>query len=152
MGLTTTHGCFDGAYSGFNMFRELVGKAAGLPHTPPGWPAGERSFLDIDWDSISLRQLEGHWDRKSPTVKAAGIYDPPITDPVLYLLVHYDCEGKLRRGYLPALKARLEEIEPAYDALIPRAPAGYARYASHLRQFIEGLGDAIEAGEHVAFH
>lgn len=151
MGLNTSHGCFDGGYSGFRMFRELVGKAAGLPHEPLKWGRDDDDF-GIDWTTVTMRQIAGHWDRKPPTVETRGIYDPPITDPVLYLIVHSDCDGKLRRGYLPALKARLEEIEPAYDALIPRAPAGYRYCASKLRTFIEGLGTAIEAGEHVEFH
>lgn len=147
MGLNTTHGCWNGPYSGFAKFRELVGKAAGLPHKPSRL-SGEQ--LDINWEIVTKRQIMGHWGRKPPTVESSGIYDPPITDPVLYLLVHSDCEGKLRRGYLPALKARLEELEPAYDALIVRSEHRY--YASDLRHFIEGLEEAIGAGEHVEFH
>lgn len=143
MGLDTTHDCWHGAYGGFARFRELVGRAAGLPYRP----GNLGPVLDIDWDSVTDRQLDGHWDRKAPTVESSGIYDPPITDPVLYLLVHSDCDGKLRRGYLPALKARLEELEPAYDDLV----AGDYYYGSRLRQFIEGLEAAIEAGGHVEF-
>lgn len=149
MGLSTTHGCWDGAYSGFARFRELVGKAAGLPHID-GFLGGQ--VPDINWATVTHRQIMGHWDRKGPTVESTGIYDPPITDPVLYLLVHSDIDGKLRRGYLPALKARLEELEPAYDALIVRGGYGDSFYASDLRRFIDGLGEAIEAGEHVEFH
>ncbi|MCG7607129.1 hypothetical protein [Mycobacterium sp. CnD-18-1] len=148
MGLNTTHGCWDGAYGGFAYFRELVGKAAGLPHRDSRYGG---QMLDIDWETVTHRQIMGHWDRKAPTVESTGIYDPPITDPVLYLLVHSDCEGKLRRGYLPALKARLEELEPAYDRLVARQQQG-AYLGGRLRLFIDGLADAIEAGEHVEFH
>lgn len=149
MGLSTTHGCWEGGYVGFAMFREAVGKAAGIPQKPSKF-AG--NIPDIDWDSVTERQLFGHWDRQSPIVRGSGIYDPPITDPVLYLLVHSDCEGKLRLGYLPVLKARLEEIEPEYERILPKMPAGYHSLTGRLRQFIEGLGAAIEAGEHVEFH
>ncbi|RFZ11204.1 hypothetical protein DSM43518_02044 [Mycobacterium marinum] len=143
MGLTTTHGCWSGAYSGFAEFREHVARAAKLPTT-----RGELGqCLDIDWDSVSDRQIMGHWGRNGPTVKASGIYDPPITDSVLYLLVHSDCEGKLRRGYLSALKDRLEELEPEYERITAHDPYLKGR----LRQFIAGLGRAIKAGEHVEF-
>ncbi len=150
MGLRTSHDCWDGGYVG--IFRDLVGRAAGLPYRrlDPGKFGGD--VLDIDWDTITPRQLDGHWDRKGPTVqRPSGSYDTPITDPVLYLLVHYDTEGKLRRGYLPQLKARLEELEPEYDRLIV-GNRNQHYLASLLRQFIEGLDAAIEAGEHVEFH
>ncbi|MGQ9348919.1 hypothetical protein [Mycolicibacterium gilvum] len=148
MGLDTTHDCWHGGYSGFYEFRKMVGLAAKLPYRveTEGHRAGDLT-LDIDWDAITLRQIDGHWDRKGPTVKAAGIYDPPITDPVLYLLVHSDCDGKLRRGYLPALRDRLIELEPEYERLTMEKP--YLQ--SRLRQFIDGLDAAIEAGEHVEF-
>ncbi len=142
MGLDTTHNCWHGAYSGFREFRELVGKAAGLPYVPSKDGRGDR--LDIDWDRVTERQIYGHWDRKSPTAYRIG-YDPPITDAVLYLLIHSDCGGKLRRGYLPALKARLEELEPSYERLIARHPNVHY-LSSRLRQFTDGLGEAIEAG------
>lgn len=152
MGLSTSHGCFYGAYSGFAEFREVVGRAAGLPYcvVTGGWRDGQLQ-LDIDWDAVTERQIMGHWDRKGPTVKASGVYDPPITDPVLYLLVHSDCEGKLRRGWLPALRDRLVQIEPRYEELAAAPPMqGYLQ--GRLREFINGLDEAIEAGEHVDFH
>lgn len=154
MGLDTTHDCWSGGYTSFGMFRDVVGKAARLPHRKPNLMLGEYGLdvLAINWDSVTERQIQGHWGRRGPTVEAADIYSPPVTDPVLYLLVHSDCDGKLRRGYLPALKARLEEIEPEYERLIPKMPAGYARLSGALRRFINGLDAAIEAGEHVEFH
>lgn len=146
MGLDTTHDCWHGAYGGFYEFRKVVGFAAGLPYRRviDDHRVGDLE-LDIDWDAVSMRQIMGHWDCKGPTVKASGVYDPPITDPVLYLLVHSDCDGKLRREYLPALKARLEELEPEYE----RLTVGDDYLRGRLRQFINGLEAAIEAGEHV---
>lgn len=145
MGLDTSHDCWHGPYGSFKEFRELVGRAAGLPYRRAA--DGDGYVLDIDWDPVSMRQIEGHWDRKGPTVQSSGIYDPPITDPVLYLLVHSDCDGKLRRGYLPALKKRLEELLPAYERLAED------RYSKHkLQTFIDGLQRAIDQGEHVDFH
>lgn len=146
MGLDTNHDCWHGAYSGFMEFREYVGRAAKLPYRAAEDRDGR--VLDIDWDTVTERQIAGHWDRRGPTVQASGIYDPPITDPVLYLLVHSDCDGKLRSGYLPALKARLEELEPEYERITAQKPYLQGR----LRRFINGLESAIEAGEHVDFH
>lgn len=148
MGLDTTHDCWHGAYSGFYEFRKMVGLAAKLPHrtVTSGHRTGDLE-LDIDWDKVTMRQIDGHWDRKGPTVESSGIYDPPLTDPVLYLLVHSDCDGKLRRGYLPALRHRLVELEPEYERLTAEQPYLHGR----LRQFIDGLTAAIEAGEHVEF-
>jgi hypothetical protein len=119
MGLDTSHDCWHGSYNGFGIFRNLVGKVAGLPYRKPNMALGEfgHDVLDIDWDQITMRQIMGHWDRKGPTVDRGPGYDAPITDPVLYLLVHSDCDGKLRRGYLPELKTRLEELTPKCDEL-----------------------------------
>lgn len=156
MGLDTTHGCWNGGYGGFAMFREVVGKAAGIPYRKPNMMAMEfgPDQPDIDWGLVTPEELSGRWVGSEPTAypSLSRMYDPPTTDPVLYLLIHYDCEGQLRHEYLPALKARLEEIEPEYDRLIPRMPAGYHGLSSKLRLFIEGLAAAIEAGEHVEFH
>lgn len=147
MGLSTTHECWRGSYSGFHEFRQAVLIASGLPTLPDPDPGALGPRLAIDWSLITPRQLRGHWDRKGPT--AAMVGGSLLTDPVLYLLVHADCEGKLRRGYLPALKARLEEIESRYVKCFDDG-AGYM--AGRLDRFIAGLGAAIEAGEHVEFH
>lgn len=156
MGLNTTHGCWDGSYSGFSMFRELVGKAAGIPYRRPDpmtMEAGGPDLPDIDWEPVTPEQLNGQWDGRTPTAQPSlsRLYDPPITDPVLYLLIHYDCEGELRSEYLPALKARLEEIAPGYERLAERMAPGYQHLRHKLRWFINGLGAAIKAGEHVDF-
>jgi len=148
MGLDTSHDCWHGSYGGFAEFREAVGKAAGFNYRTVVDDFGSRPLLDIDWDSVPIERLYGKWGKQPPTVESVGIYDPPITDPVLYLLVHSDCEGKLRRGYLPALRNRLEEIEPAYRAQFHDD----SFMADRLRGFIEGLDRAIAANQHVDFH
>jgi len=62
--------------------------------------------------------------------------------------VHSDCDGKLKLDYLPALRDRLVELEPKYDAIVRDDDYLTGR----LRQFIEGLDQAIELGEDVDFH
>lgn len=149
MGLDTTHDCWHGAYSGFAVFRELVGRAAGLPYrvSERQYGDGIRHTLDIDWEQITDAQIDGDWI-EPPCIERVG-YDPPLRDPVLYLLIHSDCEGKLRCKYLKELKARLEELEPAYDQLVNGHEDGW--YKRRLRQFIDGLALAIKKGDDVAF-
>lgn len=151
MGLYTSHDAWGGAYSSFKQFRELVGRAAGLPYRvidrPGNYDHGEFT-VDIDWDLYEDENLYGRWRKKRPVWQRQGdIYGAPKQDDVLYLIVHSDCEGQLRNGYLPRLKARLEELEPRYDELAASNP--YA--AGSLRRFIEGLDRAIGDGEHITF-
>lgn len=151
MGLDTSHDCWHGSYGGFREFREMVGRAAGLPYrlitNPESYDHGKYT-VDIDWDPYPDEALYGRWRKTKPVwVRKGDIYGVPIQDDVLYLIVHSDCEGQLRCGYLPKLKARLEEIEPKYDQL-----AAGTMDEKSLRRFIEGLETAIEAGEHVEFH
>lgn len=146
MGLDTTHDCWHGAYSGFAMFRETVGRAAGLPYRVANKQYGDgiRHTLDIDWEQITEAQIAGDWT-EPPCITRLG-YDPPLTDPVLYLLIHSDCDGKLRCKYLKDLKYRLEELVPKFNEL---AGDGYCE--GSLDRFIKGLGEAITRGDDVSF-
>ncbi|KWX66834.1 hypothetical protein [Mycobacterium sp. NAZ190054] len=151
MGLDTTHNCWRGAYSGFREFRQMVGRAAGLPYRviddPDRYDHGQLTE-DIDWSIYTPDNLQGRWRKQKPVWQQDGdVYGTPKQDDVLYLIVHSDCGGELRRGYLPRLRDRLVELEPEYERLT--ADNGYL--GGRLRQFIDGLEAAIEAGEHVAF-
>jgi hypothetical protein len=143
MGLDTSHDCWHGAYSGFFRFREALGRVAGLPYrrSLSGFPPVE---LDIDWDKVTRGQLAGDWDA-APAVER-GCYDPPLRDPLLYLLIHSDCDGVLKHGYLQPLADRLEELQPRIEA------AGDHYVIRHLAEFITGLRRAQESGEDVKFH
>lgn len=157
MGLDTTHDCWHGAYGGFHDFRELVGKAAGLPYRKAirqSFEDRDSLVLDIDWDKVTANQIAGKWPKstapKGPVVERGPGYDPPVQDNVLYLLIHSDCDGELKNRYLPQLKARLEELEPEYERLTADDKYRYDR--GNLRQFIDGLNRAIKSGEDVGFH
>ncbi|QGH79670.1 hypothetical protein SEA_MINNIE_81 [Mycobacterium phage Minnie] len=69
MGLDTTHDCWHGAYGGFARFREVVGRAAGLPYIIPSdpdhWSHGS-PVLDFDWDLYTLDNYQGRWRKKDP--------------------------------------------------------------------------------------
>ena len=151
MGLDTTHDCWHGAYSGFGLFREMVGRAAGLPYRIAKQQHRDgvtRYVLDVDWDNVTPDQIAGKWGKVIPTwQRPDDIYGVAIHDPVLYLLIHSDCDGKLHRKYLPELKERLEEIEPTYERMT--ANDDYLR--GRLRAFINGLEAAIEQDQHVKF-
>lgn len=143
MGLDTTHDCWHGPYGSFAKFRERLCDAAGLP-TKPSKLGGR--YLDTDWDNVTQKQVMGHWADVVPQAKET-IYGPYITDPLLYLLIHSDCEGVLENSYLPALRDRLAE-------LLPRMAEGewYDDPRSKTQQFIDGLTRAIDVGEDVKFH
>lgn len=132
MGLDTTHDCWHGSYSGFKDFRDELGQASGFDVT------------NYDWDSISEEQLRGHWGDLKPEIKD-GLYDPPRHDPILYLLIHQDCEGELEWRYLPELKVSLEKVRDSGHEF-----GDYVK--KHLDQFIKGLDLAISHGESVGFH
>lgn len=150
MGLWMSHDCWEGSYGGFREFRELVGRAAGLPYrviTTPGAYDYGKFTVDIDWDLYENENLEGRWRKVAPVwQRKDDLYGHPHQDDVLYLIVHSDCDGQLRNGYLPKLKSRLEELKPRYDEIA----VGTSDEKS-LHRFIDGLERAIEAGEHVEF-
>ncbi|MBB3752465.1 hypothetical protein FHT44_004977 [Mycolicibacterium sp. BK634] len=132
MGLNTDFDCWNGSYGGFSEFRKELGRASGF------------NVANYDWDSITNEQLLGHWGDHKPVIQD-GIYDPPRHDPILYLLLHQDCEGELEWRHLASLKESLEKLR---DSGYP-----FTDYASeHIDQFIEGLDRAIDAGLSVQFH
>ena len=151
MGLDTSHDAWYGPYGSFREFRELVGRAAGLPYrviNKPGHYDHGTFTVDIDWDLYDIENLQGRWHKKRPVWQRKGdIYGVPKQDDVLYLIVHSDADGQLRNGYLPRLKARLEELEPRYNELAH----GNIYAMGSLQRFIEGIDRAIETGEHITF-
>lgn len=142
MGLATTHDCWHGSYDGFAKFRERLCDAAGLPTTPSR--LGGR-YLDADWENVTEDQVMGHWGDTVPQITET-IYGPYITDPLLYLLIHSDCEGVLENRYLPQLRDRLVELLPKMDE-----GDWYDNPRGQTQAFIDGLSRAIDAGDDVEF-
>lgn len=139
MGLDTTHDCWHGAYSAFTRWRDILAEAAGFSFTETtGFPGKQ---IDVDW---------GQWP-------ADAYLDPPFIpcrldgkpDPVLLLIMHSDCEGKIRHEFLAPLADRLTELLPALENIDGGGHVGNA--ADKTRTFIAGLRRAIEAGEDVEF-
>lgn len=131
MGLDTTHDAWHGPYSAFREFRDELGKVSGF------------NVKNYDWDSITNEQLLGHWGDVKPEIKD-GIYDTPRHDPILYLLIHQDCEGEIEYQHLPGLMKSLETLRSNFDL------SDYTEES--LDQFIEGIKSAIDAGQSLGFH
>lgn len=128
MGLDTTHNCWHGSYSGFRTFRDAVAVAAKehFDYTPNYQDHPSRAFM-------------GWWDA-----------DHHYTHLLDVFFVHSDCEGYLFPNDIQELVPALEQLvgylndEPAFK--------GWPSTRGQLRQFIDGLNDALNEWEVVRFH
>lgn len=133
MGLDTTHDCWHGAYSAFTRWRNKLAEVAGYKFYKEG-------FIDrplIDWGRITQDNLCGLWDE---TPK----------DPLLVLIVHFDCEGEIFPEQGEPLADRLAELLP----LLPDDEGGghIGNWKAKTQAFIDGLRAAAKADEPVEFH
>lgn len=142
MGLDTTHDCWHGPYSSFAMFREALAKAAGYEFGTLTDRFGARPTLYVDWGGVSASQIMGDWDQIPTRIDGTP-------DPLLVLLAHSDCDGRIPSKFCAALAQRLSDLVP----LLPEAePVHGVAWARRTGQFIAGLVRAAEAGEDVEFH
>jgi hypothetical protein len=132
MGLDTTHGCWHGAYSGFNRWRESLAKVAGYTVQTITWDDGTKlPAVLVDYGHLNIH-AEGEWD-KTPD------------DPLLILIVHSDCDGVIHPKQAKPLADRLEE-------LLPLLPTGeFFDWKKDTKEFIDGLRLAINKNEDVEF-
>jgi hypothetical protein len=133
MGLDTTHECWHGAYSAFTRWRNELAKVAGYAIADIN---GHTTAL-IDWGHVTPAQLMGEWE-STPA------------DPLIVLIAHSDCEGKIHPAQAAPLADRLEEL----NALLPNEDAhGHiGNWREKTRTFIDGLRSAVAANEPVEFH
>lgn len=137
MGLDTSHDCWHGPYSSFSRWRNAVAVAGGYTLEEANYD-GVRYLQpkEIDWSSLTEKNFMGKWE-KWPD------------DPLVILLAHSDCEGKIPREHCLALAVRLEALLPN----LPKGDGGDIDYwRDKTRQFITGLRQAAELGEDVDFH
>jgi hypothetical protein len=136
MGLDTSHNCWHGSYSSFTRWRHALAEAAGYPvwkvETDKGY---FQPCIILDWGHLPPGHLLGDW----PAV-------PP--DPLLILLTHQDCEGKIEAQHCPHLANAIEALIPKLDD----TPKAWASDAELARRFVTGLRKAHKAGEDVDFH
>lgn len=138
MGLDTSHNCWHGPYSSFSEWRNFVVRTAGYALTPYPNGRGEYAAVVLDNpDQFVPKNYQGKWD-VTPR------------DPLLILIVHSDCDGKIKHKHTKKLAKRLEEIMAWMPEDEPRA-FGWGMRA-RTQQFIDGLMAAYEAGDDVVFH
>ncbi len=134
MGLWASHGCWDAGYSAFARWRRELARAAGYKILEPHLGAAD---YDLPWDEFKPENYQGEWD----TV--------PGDDPLLYLLVHSDCDGVIHPAQGIHIARRLEYLLPLLDE---SAAGGHITSMKDRTQaFIDGLRKAAGAGEDVEF-
>jgi len=134
MGLDTTHDCWHGAYGAFARWRNELARAAGYKITEPriGQPGYE-----LPWEMFEDKNYQGEWN------------SPPGDDPLLYLLVHSDCDGVIHPAQGVHIAARLEQLLPDLDD--SKSAGHITSMKGKTRQFIDGLRAAANSGEDVVF-
>jgi len=138
MGLETTHGCYLGSYSLFHSWRTEIGRLAGYP----------TKIHRVDFCGVrTLKECLLFDETALPPNYAQGEWKHLPEDPLMVLLVHSDCDGRIKA----------EHCAPLADALEPLVPklAGSAEDrqsdAATAKRFIDGLRAASAAGEDVKF-
>lgn len=131
MGLNTTHGCWDGPYGGFQRWRQELARAAGYEVVDRPGP-GE-AYYELPWDMFEDKNFLGEWD------------SVPGDDPLMFLLVHSDCDGVIHPQHGVHLADRLEQLLP----MVSESAA--CRVRENTERFIGGLRKAAAAGEDVEF-
>ena len=139
MGLDVSHDCWSGAYSGFSRFRDKLASVAGYEFIQDA-ARGGRQMVALDY---------GAWPEPN-------YYDPPIIpyradgtqDPILLLLMHSDCEGRIRAEHVKALADRLTELLPNIEG---DGHGHVGDYHAATQQFINGLRLAEQCNEDVVF-
>jgi hypothetical protein len=132
MGLDTSFDCWHAPYSSFQAWRTAVAEAAGyrILRKVRGSSGCSFDLPDLDWDAYTPANFEGRWRDGMPS------------DPLLVLLVHSDCDGKIELAHCGPLADRLEEL---IDKMAPDVQTQTWR-------FIVGLRQAVEAKLPVEFH
>lgn len=136
MGLDTSHDCWHGAYSAFSRWRNDVAVAAG--YKLKRYDNGHLT-VDLPWEDFTAENLQGEWNSM------------PGDDPLLFLIIHSDCDGVIHPSEGALLADRLEQLLPKLDDT-----EAHGHIWPHTRgkteQFIAGLRDAASRGEDVDFH
>lgn len=159
MGLTVSHGCWNGGFSHWHRWCNALACAAGYTLAEVGTSRPDdysmivpSELKDVEWDEVNFF---GDWP--------AG----PPADPLVILLVHQDNGGRIHADHTGLLADRLDELHPLLPGLRTRldkgehrpVPLGYrpVRQADTLwwqhatGRFAQGLRTAARKGEHVEF-
>jgi hypothetical protein len=137
MGLDTSHDCWHGAYSAFSRWRNKIAEVAGYMVAEINYGGVARETVMIDWGHITAANLAGYWD-KTPD------------DPLLVLIAHSDCDGKIYPEQAGPLADRLQSLLPKLPDEKDPGHIGY--WKQKTEQFIRGLRNAVAENEPVEFH
>lgn len=137
MGLDTSHGCWHGAYSAFSRWRNKLAEVAGYEIAEIESEHGlKMDTVLVDWGHLQ-ENIYGEW-AKTPD------------DPLLVLIAHSDCEGKIYPAQAEPLAQRLEALLP----LLPNEVGGghIGNWRETTQEFIDGLRLAVSENQAVDFH
>jgi hypothetical protein len=155
MGLDISHDTWHGAYSAFMTWRKKIAQVAGYPplELMEGYYSNESEFHNPfsllerafpDGDELAMSALREY--KKEFPIK----WDNFKKDPLIELLTHSDCDGKINWKNCKGIADRLEELLP----LLPDGEAG--GHIGHWRRkteaFIKGLRLAYSKKEKLDFH
>jgi len=95
--------------------------------------------VNIDWSMFEDEHYQGEW----------GSFVPG-DDPLLYLIVHSDCDGVIHPEQAVHIARRLESLLPLLD---DKEAIGHIRPSMRAKTqaFIDGLRAAVKAGEDIQF-
>lgn len=158
MGLDTTHGCWNGGYCSFNVWRMRLAETAGIPLAL--MEGFSQSYSEIPSQAMEwLASREGgplcgsHYGplihgRLEEIQRFIPIrWDVLKPDPLIVLLDHSDYDGCIEPEDCGPLANRLEELLP----LLPEAE-GRWDWRALTQTFIDGLRLAAQWRERVEFH
>lgn len=133
MGLNTSHGAFDGAYSAFNRFRGFLLNSIG-----GSWPPHE---------DISLDNGQWYWGKGYNKETHKGLYE---------FFCHSDCDGEITPELCEKIANDLEDILPFVEELERvKQASGHilsnGGYVVVTKRFIEGCRLAHERNESLEF-
>lgn len=147
MGLRTTHGAWLGSYSAFYGWRNALAGAAGYEvTTQPDPETGRITFSRLcesryilEPSQFSQNRAQGDWSA-----------EPQPEDPLLIILAHSDCDGKIAPQQATILANRLEQLIPE----IPRYTGDHPdemqlQYLT--RKFVAGLRKAAGKRQNITF-
>lgn len=144
MGLDTSYNAWNGGYGSFRMWRARIATVAGYRSYDPMFQEG---FTSEYRGRLYGGQMP-NWDALCTDAHLAGDWDEMPIDPLMILLVHYDCDGHIKAEHCEPLADRLEELMPYLHGT---GGGHIGLYRKKTQTFIDGLRAAVADGEGIEF-
>lgn len=143
MGLDTSHGAYNGSYSGFSHFRDAICFALdGSYPTASRIIDGKQTFVCLRPNPEGDKPGYWYWGKGRNRRTNPGLWQ---------LMNHSDCDGYLSpstcrkiAAELPPLYAKIEEYQDK------AAPDGW--YLAKAKKFTQGCMEAAEKNQRLRFH